>query len=357
MNKRYTYIDALRGLAVILMVQQHLLTWLWHKKWLSYAMTFPDHPVMVCLNFAGNFAAPLFLLLAGMGSALYLGREGNRGQSLIKRGLFILGCGYILNLLTPHWFAPGSWYVLHTMGLCLMMAPVLNRIKTMHLLILAVFAVICAALLQTMLGTPLLLNNSHMNNAAMTGGLLRLVFAEGHFPLFPWLAFFLMGIVSLRWIENNSLEKLVLAAAAFMLSGIVLIALYRHGHAFATYGTFFRLFAWLPYFYPALPALSFLLLGIALFLLFLFYVMRNGLKGKISGALTLTGRSSLTWFMVHIVLFNEVLRMIGLHRTFSAEAALLITGIFIFILMYLSALWGRIEFKYGFEWLMRKLIR
>ncbi len=191
----------------------------------------------------------------------------------------------------------------------------------------------------------------------MTGGLLRLVFAEGHFPVFPWAAFFMAGIVSKRWIEKKTIVNLFMAAAGCITAGITLMALYRHGYAFATYGTFFRIFAWLPYFYPALPALTFMLLGIALFLLIFFYVLRDLLRGKIAGALTLTGRSSLTWFMVHIVLFNEALRMIGLHRTFSAGTTLMITGTFIFIMMYLSSLWGRIEFKYGFEWLMRRLIR
>jgi uncharacterized membrane protein len=57
MRERISYIDALRGLAVIFMVQQHLQGWFWNENWISYALEFPRHPVMVALNFCGNFAA------------------------------------------------------------------------------------------------------------------------------------------------------------------------------------------------------------------------------------------------------------------------------------------------------------
>ncbi len=123
---RITGIDALRGIAVVLMVQQHLLAWLWDAP----RVTFPDlvrgYPLSMMLNLLGNLSAPLFIMLAGMGAGLFLARPGSRARTLVVRGACIMLLGLALNLLAPYWFNPGSWYVLHLIGLCLMLAPTLK---------------------------------------------------------------------------------------------------------------------------------------------------------------------------------------------------------------------------------------
>ncbi len=90
---RLSHIDALRGIAVILMIQQHMLAWLWNAP----RLTFPDlvraYPMSMGMNLLGNLAAPLFITLAGMGAGLFLDRPGARGRTLVMRGACIILLG------------------------------------------------------------------------------------------------------------------------------------------------------------------------------------------------------------------------------------------------------------------------
>ena len=163
MNSRIIQLDLLRGVAVILMVMQHLQSWLWEKNWVSYSITFPENPIMLIINFMGNFAAPLFLILAGSGAVLLFEKPELKKNDFLKRGLFIIASGYLLNLLAPGWFKPGSWYILHTIGTGIILAPLLIRLKIPYLLFASVFILATAPFLQTLLNTPLGIGNNFMN--------------------------------------------------------------------------------------------------------------------------------------------------------------------------------------------------
>ncbi|HOP64895.1 MAG TPA: heparan-alpha-glucosaminide N-acetyltransferase domain-containing protein [Spirochaetota bacterium] len=354
MNKRIPYIDSLRGLAVLFMVQQHLIAWLWDKKWISYSITFPEHPVMLSLNFAGNFAAPIFILLAGTGAAL-LEEKRTRKTEYFRRGLFILLCGYALNILSPHWFRPGSWYVLHTIGFSIIIAPLLLRFKNSYLLPLAVLIIIIPGFIRTWLQTPLTTGNSFMNDLSRGGGILRLALAEGHFPIFPWIAFFIAGIICCRWIKAGRRGHILYSAALLFISGTILKGLYNYGYFFATGGKFFRLFVFTPYIYPASPSLVFILTGIAMAFFYLFtFIKKNSLPVRVTAS---TGRLSLTWFFIHIVLFNEIFRLAGIHRNLPAAGTLLIiTATFVSILFF-SSRWGSWGYRFSIEQLMRRTVK
>lgn len=261
MQERIRYIDSLRGLAVVFMVQQHILFWTWEKHWLSFSLTFPEHPVMLSIYFAGGFSAPLFLMLAGAG-AVFLYREKSPSASeYFKRGMFIFLCGCLLNILAPQWFRPWSWYILHTIGLGIMLFPVLNRLSAVKLILLSAGILAVTVLVQTRLKTPLMLGNNYMNNIHMKGGILRLAFAEGHFPVFPWTAFFIMGIVSGRWLAEGKRKNVLLACLSVTAAGSILAYCYHYGFFFATGGTMFRMFVWSPIIFPPLAPLILVLAG------------------------------------------------------------------------------------------------
>ncbi len=355
MKSRIPFIDSLRGLAVIFMIQQHLLSWLWGKKWISYAITFPDHPVMLSMNFMGNFAAPLFLLLAGAGVTILNNKPGISKSEFIKRGIFILLCGYALNILSPHWFMPGSWYVLHTIGISIIISPLLMRLKTVYLILISLFIIIIPAFIQTRLNTPLMAGDTFMNDLSRSGGILRIIFAEGHFPIFPWSAFFIAGIISHRWLSEKNKNYILYASVSTFTSGFMLKWIYNYGYFFATGGRFFRVFVFTPYIYPAHPSFIFILLGTALIFFYIFTFIKHETSPiRITAVI---GRLSLTWFFLHVILFNEILRFCGIHQNISATGTLLIIAAFIFIITLLSMKWKKAEYKFSIEWLMRRILK
>lgn len=356
MQKRIQYIDSLRGLAVIFMVQQHILFWTWEKHWLSFSLTFPEHPVMLSLYFAGSFAAPLFLMLAGAGAYFLYRDQGPSATEYLKRGLFILLCGYLLNVLASHWFRPGSWYVLHTMGIAVMLLPVLNRLSSAKLVMLSAAVLVISALLPTWLKTPLMLGNIYMNDVSMKGGILRLAFAEGHFPVFPWIAFFTMGIVSGRWLNDGRRRNLLIACCTVSAAGAVLAWCYHYGFFFATGGKLFRMFVWSPIIFPPLPALMLVLAGSAFLFLFLF----SGIKtagSKIMSALECTGRLSLSWFFIHVIIFKGPVVIPGLDKSLDSFSSLVFTETIVILIVFLSVLWARKGYSFSLERLMRKVIK
>lgn len=356
MGERITYIDSLRGFAVILMVQQHLISWLWEKKWISYSLTFPQHPVMLSLNFLGNFSAAMFLLAAGAGSAI-LFEKGGSWNEYFKRGFFIFLCGYLLNITSPHWFRPGSWYILHTMGICIMLSPVFNKFRISVLLLLSVLIIIIPVFFQTWLGTPLMLGNNFMNDTGRSWNIFRLALAEGHFPLFPWTALFITGIISCRWIKSDRYDKILVAAFLLIISGIILLSLNNYGYYFATGGNFFRMFIYLPYIYPPLPPLVLIISGVSVITLYLLIVLANNSIEKILKPAASAGRLSFTWFFIHILIFNELMIMLGLKKKFSAAVTLGVVFMTISVMIGLSIAWERRGLKYGVEWFMRKVTK
>jgi uncharacterized membrane protein len=354
MKERITYIDSLRGLAVLLMIQQHLQAWLWNVNWLSYTITWPKYPFMLTMHFLGWFAAPLFIILAGA-VAVLMNEAGKTSSEYLKRGLMIIASGYLLNVLTPNWFKPGSWYVLHTIGFSIIISPVILRIKNHLLILTAIFMIFISAILQTWLKTSLLPGNNDMSNLSLPGGIIRIAFVEGHFPIFPWLSFFITGIIIRRMITENKHIFIFYGSLLITGSGIFLGSFYYHGYFFATGGKLFRIFVPLHYFYPPLPPFIFFIMGISLLIFYIFTKSDSLLNKSIFSSLNSLGRSSLSWFMIHVIVFNQIVWICGLYKFFNATETVIITIISIILINYLSVKWQKKDYKYGMEWIINRI--
>jgi uncharacterized membrane protein len=357
MNARINQLDTLRGFAVILMVQQHLISWLWEKNWVSYSITFPEYPVMLTLNFFGNFAAPLFLLLAGTGAVFLSEKSEIKKFEFIKRGLFIILAGYLLNIFSPHWFTPGSWYILHTIGVGIVLAPFFIRLRILYLLVLSLSVIAAAPLMQTFLNIPLNIGNNFMNDTSRTGGIIRLIIAEGHFPLFPWIGFFITGIICGKLLTKERFLNILMLSGFSLAAGIFLAFCYKYGFFFATGGTFFRIFVFTPFIYPAHLSFVLMLLSISLIIYLLFYRLFGVNHSVVLRTLSSTGRLSFTWFFVHIILFNEIFRAAGIHRNFTSYETIIISTLFMIAMLFLSLKWQKNNYYMSMEWLMRKVVK
>lgn len=367
-SRRLFALDALRGIAVFLMIEQHVGIWLWQGPGPGERQL--DYPLLVGFNALGGMAAPLFVSLAGVGSALFCAAGRPRTDTtLIRRGLVLMLFGLALNLMTPSWFSWGSWFVLHMMGFAMALAPVWRRLSTRALLLGCALVLATTVAVQLWLPTPIPLHNPRMRNLSMPGGPLRLALAEGQFPILPWLCFYLAGFCAGRWIKVGQVGRIALLGLAFVAVGgggrLLLMAGVQH--PWVARGWELHLG-----FFPASIAIVGLLLGGALLLIaFVAWVETRRPIAESFWLVTL-GRISLTLLMVHVVVFRELSRPrpgwpwrhwwpdwppwpVDLWQNLSASATLAIIFGFVVLSVIASRYWQRVGYRFGAEWMLRKI--
>lgn len=349
--RRILAFDALRGIAVFLMIEQHVGIWLWQGP--GRGQTQADFPLLVGFNALGGMAAPLFVTLAGMGSALMAAVGGPRTDVLlVRRGLVLMLFGLALNFLTPSWFSWGSWFVLHMMGFAMALGPVWRRLPTPALLLSCGAVLVGTVAAQLWLDTPIPLHNERMEDTSLPGGPLRLALAEGQFPILPWLCFYLAGFVAGRWVHAGRIDRVVVLGLGFAATAGVGRALLASGvgHPWVTRGFELHLG-----FYPASVAIVGLLLGGALLLVALVAWLETRRPIGEDNPLVTLGRASLTLLMLHVVLFRELSRPVHCWRNLPADVTLAVIFAFVLLAAVGTRLWQRLAYRGGAEWLLRKL--
>jgi len=348
-------LDALRGVAVFLMIEQHLGVWLWRGP--NPGEQLSDYPVLLVFNALGGGAAPAFVTLAGIGASLLAGKRERPDATLVLRGIVVLGFGYLLSFLTPSWFSWQSWFVLHLMGLGMLVTPALRRLPSSALLGLGLATLAVTGVVQAKLGVPLVLDNPYMSGRAANSPTqwtaLRIAVAEGQFPIFPWFSFYLAGLLAGRWIAKDELGRVAGLAGAALGVGLVGVGLRSLGAAPDT--ALGRSTALRVPFFPASPTLVALLLGAVL--LGIAGVMAWDRRRPMSERhlLVTLGRASLTLLIVHVWLFREATRPLGAWQSLEVGQALAVLLGFLALATAGSWLWQRVGYRYGAEWLLRKL--
>lgn len=348
-NGRITFIDFIKGLAVIFMMFQHFGIWFWDIPWDKITNIITDYPFYMAVNATGGFSAPAFIACAGFG-AYYFNEKYGSNLKFIKRGIILLTFGYIMNFLVPSWFTWASWYVLHLLGFCLIVSPVLLKIKKNYLLILIMTVIsLITVYIQYYLKTPLQYSSDRMGDYKMAGGVLRLIFAEGHFPILPWINFFIAGIISADFYHSKKRKNILIFAAASIGTALILLYSGRFFHSLDTEITkFFRIGT---SFYPIYPIMLLFLISLVLFSIYIL----SFINFKNNNLIVLTGRLSLTVFILHIVIFKQGLVLIGKYRIFTTPVSFLLMLFFSFTFVLISYLWSKRNFRFSLEWLMRRL--
>jgi uncharacterized membrane protein len=346
-------LDALRGLAVFLMIEQHIGIWVWagpargEKLW--------DYPGLVAFNALGGMAAPLFVSLAGVGSALFVAANRPRTDStLVRRGLVLMLFGLALNFMSPSWFSWGSWFVLHMMGFAMALGPVWRRLSNRWLLVACGVVLVATVVVRVWLHTPPVLDNKWMRNVGLPGGALRLAVAESQFPILPWLTFYLAGFVSGRWLVGNRLGHVVALALCSLLLGGGGYGLWKAG-VFGRGVYAYRAFELHVGFFPASVAIVGLLLGGALLLIAGMSWLERKRPLRATNPMVTLGRISLTLLMIHVPLFRDLSRPVHVWHGLSSTMSLLLVFGFFTVALLAAVVWKRVDYRFGAEWLLRKI--
>jgi uncharacterized membrane protein len=341
-------LDLLRGIAALLMVQQHLGVWLVDARTHFRELT----TFWVGLNMLGGLAAPLFIFIAGAGA--YAMRA--RPRTLALRGGKLLALGYLLNLAAPSWFEPWSFYVLHLLGAWLVFGALLARLNPKWLTALALVAFVIGALGQVWLHIPRDIDNEWMSSLRGPFGVLRLALFEGHFPLFPWLGLALVGAKAMAdrdaKVRPNQARKksLWLALPLGAVGGVLLTCAELHPK-----------WAWRPLtrpifstsFYPA--SLAFCLLIAAACLISLDLTERATERWPSRAEwLKRFGHTSLSLFFVHVVVFRQLLPELGLFHSLSPKLTLLGIALTLILWQVFTAWWKPRGYRFGLEWFLRR---
>ena len=231
---RRGYLDWLRGLAVLVMIEAHLL-----DSWTR--LDERASSLFVASMILGGFGAPLFLFLAGVAVPLSAGskfrRTSNRraaSRAVVRRGLEIFGLAFLFRLQACilSW---GSWRsllkvdILNIMGPCIMAAGALwGWCRTTRG---RCAAYVVATLAMALLTPPIRATGLLSFLPDPIEGYIRPRPGYTNFAFFPWAGFVFAGAVA-GVLLDNAAEKarerriviriagagVILAVAAFGLS-------------------------------------------------------------------------------------------------------------------------------------------
>jgi uncharacterized membrane protein len=335
-TNRREYLDWLRGIAVLIMIEAHTFdSWTRMEDRRSGPYTWA---III-----GGFGAPIFLFLAGVTLALAVGARVRRGASdhaaaalARRRGWQIFGLAFLFRLQS--WVISGGAIgsllkvdILNVMGISMLAAAVLwsaGRDRWSRATLLAVTAVAVAMLTPIVRAAPLL--------AELPDPIewyFRPYPGRTTFTLFPWAAFLLAGAavdVTVDAARTDREERRAILAFA-ILGPVVGLAGYLASFLPAIYAQ--------TSFWTSSPTFFFLRLGILIAAIPLAYAWVAGGKGlqRIS-PLQEFGIASLFVYWIHVeMVYGVVSTPIHRQLTFwQALAGYAVFTVFLFALVRLK---------------------
>jgi len=273
-------IDALRGAAIVTMFAANL----------AGPCLRQPHPLW--LRAYGSFAAPTFVLLAGMMTSL--SDRPAPLPRLLRRSLLLLGLAAGIDLLCWGIDPFETFDVLYLLGLALPLLGVCARLPlALHLLVAGAILVATHWLHRAIGYGPLL-----PDHLAYPWPTWRRLLVDGWFPMFPWLGVALLGGVAGRleplaeprrkWLLPAGATLMVLGALGWWLAPPAIVI--RKGYS--------------ELFYPPSPQYLALAIGAVLLVLWAFDQLERRLPLT---WLVVLGRSSLLLYVAHVALIAFLL--------------------------------------------------
>lgn len=294
-------------------------------------------------------AAALFVLLAGAGLSLRTHRPDDDyeptidSRPLVERALLLI----VLGLLLLHLW---EYDILHFHGVYLLLAIPLLRAPSRALWLLAVAAVWIAMVLARELDWA-------VPPTLTPGGVVRHVFFNGLYPVFPWIAFVLVGMAIGRLAlgDRRVRRRTLTIAAAIALLAFGLDALGRHErqhHGLGLGGYADWLLTW-----PRAPRPFFIVSGCAIAVATIcgcIELTQRRPLGRGVLALVATGQLAFTIYVLHVVAILVPLEH-GLLRGEPLELALAY-AMACYGAAIAFALWWRRRWRHGpLEGLLRQV--
>ncbi|MBR8828253.1 MAG: DUF1624 domain-containing protein [Gomphosphaeria aponina SAG 52.96 = DSM 107014] len=275
-------IDILRGLAIVFMVMGNL-----------EPILASPHPFW--LRLYGSFAAPLFIITAGMMVAITSNKPGRNLKYYLVRGGLIILIGALIDIFAWGLIPFVTIDVLYLIGLAIPLSYLISKLKNIQLLLIITLIFGLTVCFQSWLGygaypeaeTDLNeINTVNLDTMKMAG---KHWLIDGWFPIFPWLGLAFFGAFIGR-IKSNLFSSKNIKYYGWLLMAIALPLW------FAYPGALYEREGYSELFYP--PSLGFILFSLGLFLSLLYFFARTqSWRGYI--LLTVLGEASLFMYIFH----------------------------------------------------------
>jgi uncharacterized membrane protein len=343
LGTRYGFIDLLRGLAIVVMVETHVV-----NAYLPPSARKSE--LFFWLSFVNGLVAPSFLFASGFSLVLQARRQwedwlrlGPVFRKQMRRLGFILLIAYYLHL--PHfglskflkpqdqafWKAAFQVDVLQCIVVSLLLIDLLILVMRKKALFFWAAGTLGSA---AALVTPWIWTQDFMGRAPLSLALFLHPHGVSLFPIFPWISFVMAGSCAahlfLDAAEKRTDIRFMGMTVAISLLAIVASLLARDLELFS---------AWQAGFYKTSPLYVVIRLGCVLVLCAGLYFMEKRL-GWALNAIRLAGQESLLVYCAHLLLIFSILRQPPLSDIFGREAgygACAILSLVLILLMLLSA--------------------
>jgi uncharacterized protein len=323
-----------------------------------------NDPLARFLNaFTGN-STSIFIILAGMGVSFMANKYGDNETSkaklksiILKRSWFLLALGL---LLYPWWQGD----ILHFYGSYMHIAAFVLFVPKRHYLFIAIAVIFIYHLLLLLIPveTSWDLTNYSYTDFWTPLGFLRNTLYNGWNSVFPWVAYFLLGMYlgKLNWQDKTLIYKVF----SIGLGTFILLEGIRFYAVKAQFGPPIMQYIMSEYFPPFLPfmvltaSFAFMMIAICMF------IGNSFSNNKIINALVKTGQMTLSHYVIHLTLGMLILQQLT-HKNYTGFAQneaptppiyILSYAISWFILSVLfSVIWRKYVKNGPLEWLMRKI--
>lgn len=303
-----------------------------------------------------RFAAT-FVMIAGMGITLMTNRgriSGDRQRrsldrwTLIRRGFLLYAFGFVFE-----WVWNGT--ILFFYGAFFMVGAFLFTLRIRWLIAIGSVAALAAAALQwwafeTERNTQWLFEGWYTSRPYRSPRrLLFDTFVNGTHPLLPWLAFLCAGIVLGRYLPLNSTRRWVLAACGALLVAVTYLA----NHLFADTPLRAQLLATDPFSRSLNYTVCALGSSITAFCV-IGWIANTTRSNSVTRGFAAAGRTTLTLYVLHVLVFNAAVTWWHLIRPAGLDVALGFAAGFWIVGISAAVLWQR-WFGIGpAEWVYRK---
>ena len=337
---RLSYIDWMRGLAILIMIEAHVID-AWTRPADRQSLAFG------CAAVLAGFAAPMFLFLAGVSASLGAGARARRtgdaagaAASVRRRGWQVFGLAYLFRLqayiLNPKALLAGLLKVdiLNVMGPSIVAVAALWQVARDYRRRILVLGAAAAA--STLL-TPLVRTSAFVQ--ALPGPIqwyIRPIPGRNNFTFFPWMGFVFAGAVVGVLLNRSRLEAeerrfhawlgtLSLLFAGACYAGSYLPSIYADSHFWTSAPSFFGLRVGLV---TAILSLTY------------FWELRPRLLPTEWNPMAQFGRASLFVYWVHVELVYGIASQ-PLHGRLPFASALLALAGFSLLMFLLAVMKNR----------------